>query len=84
MAKWFLDEPYSLAALRLVDEHELLAPDLVLAEVAQVIWTRTSRGELTVEQGAAILPHLGAALLHRALEDGPSARHVVWVEDRIG
>jgi predicted nucleic acid-binding protein len=128
-AKWFLNETHSPAAVRLVGEHDLLAPDLLLPELAQVIWKRTRRGELTGEQGIAILRQLNRAPLtihssallieialeialalartvydclyltlaiqqrcrlvtadrrfHQALQRGPFASHVLWVEDRI-
>jgi len=128
-AKWFLNEIHSPAALRLVGGHDLLAPDLLLSEVAQVIWKRARRRELSVEQGVAILRQLNAAPLtihpsgllievafeialglartvydclyltlaiqqgcrlvtadrtfHQALQGGPFASSVLWVEDRI-
>ena len=46
--KWFVPENGTEAALRLLDSgHQFLAPDLLFAEVANSIWKKTLRGELT-------------------------------------
>jgi predicted nucleic acid-binding protein len=128
-AKWFLNETHSTAAVRLVGEHDLLAPDLLLPEVAQIMWKRARQGELTAEEGVRILRRLSRAPLaihpsallievalevacalartvydclyltlaiqqrcclvtadrkfHQALQRGPFASHVLWVEDHI-
>lgn len=57
--KWFLPEAYSEDALRLLrEEHTLLAPDLLWAEVGNILWKRKRRNELSVEGGLAILRDL--------------------------
>jgi predicted nucleic acid-binding protein len=43
--KWFLTEPYSTEASRILDEHragslEFLAPDLIVAEVGNILWKK--------------------------------------------
>src|SRR5215217_3285441 len=48
--KWYLQEPESEAALILLNgSFELHAPDLIYVEVANVLWKRAGRGDLTPE-----------------------------------
>lgn len=45
--KWFLPEPYSINAIRLLDAgHELAAPDLIFPECGNVLWKKWLRQEL--------------------------------------
>jgi predicted nucleic acid-binding protein len=54
--KWFLPEPYTREALRLLeDERELLVPDLLWAEVGNVLWKRWRQGEIPEDAAAGIL-----------------------------
>jgi predicted nucleic acid-binding protein len=69
--KWFLPEPHSLQALRLLEgERELLAPDLIWAEVGNVLWKRWRQGELVDENARTILKDLRKVplLIHPADE----------------
>lgn len=69
--KWFLPEPHSLQALRLLEgERELLAPDLIWAEVGNVLWKRWRQGELADENARTILGDLRRVplLIHPAEE----------------
>ena len=73
--KWVLDEPESRAAVALRDQ-ELIAPALLLAEAANVLWRHARIGEITNDEVAALFselrnapvasipiePHLRAAL----------------------
>jgi predicted nucleic acid-binding protein len=62
--KWYLDEPGSAAARRLLDDDGVLAaPDIILAEVANVVWQRRRRGEIGASQTAEIARHLPTALV---------------------
>lgn len=55
-AKWFLPETHSIHALRLLGaEHELLAPDLIVAELGNVLWKRWLRGDLERESAVSVL-----------------------------
>ena len=45
-AKWLVPEPESQAASDLLDD-DLIAPDLLYAEVANVLWKRHRRREMT-------------------------------------
>jgi len=54
--KWFLDEIHSEAALRLLDPTiERWAPDLIGPEVANVLWKKVRRNELSRDEAAEIL-----------------------------
>jgi predicted nucleic acid-binding protein len=53
--KWFFDEPQSLDARRLLaSESTLIAPSIVLAEVANVYWKRL-RGGLDISAQASVV-----------------------------
>jgi predicted nucleic acid-binding protein len=57
--KWYFREEYRDAALRLLDErYELLAPDLLIAEFANVAWKYVRRGDATVFEARAALTEL--------------------------
>jgi predicted nucleic acid-binding protein len=59
--KWFLSEVHADAALPLLTGgHALLVPDLLFPEVANILWKRIGRGEMTDAQAAAILQTLGS------------------------
>ena len=60
--KWLVDEPEHIAARGLLDRSEqLLAPDFVFVETANVLWKKVLRRELTGQQaveGVDSLPRL--------------------------
>jgi len=61
-AKWLFDEPESELADLLVSRGDLLlAPDLLYAEIGNVIWKRLGRGELDPARADGILDELLAA-----------------------
>ena len=54
--KWFLPELHSEAANRvLTSKRELLAPDLIWAEVGNTLWKRFRRNEITLMEAEGIL-----------------------------
>jgi len=55
--KWVLDEPESRAAVALRDQ-ELIAPALLLAEAANVLWRHARIGEITNDEVAALFSEL--------------------------
>ena len=65
-AKWFLVEPGDREALALLDGPErLIAPELIVAEVVNVIWKRLIKGTIDRSQAADVpgqLPRLFAEL----------------------
>lgn len=48
--KWFVGEDDSEDALKLRDRHQLVAPDLLVAECVNAFWKMARRGELTAEE----------------------------------
>lgn len=86
--KWLVDEPDRLAARSLLDRNEQLqAPDFVFVEVANVLWKKVSRRELTAEQaaeGVDSLPRLfevvvpSSLVLGRALQMAIELNHPVY------
>jgi predicted nucleic acid-binding protein len=58
--KWVVDEPETEQALALLS-HDLLAPDLLVAECANILWKKVRRTELTEAEAS-----LAARLLTRA------------------
>ena len=58
--KWFVPEVHHEAARRLLHEgFKLLSPDLVRAEVGNVLWKKWRRGELSAGEAVAILRDFG-------------------------
>ena len=54
--KWLLPEVYAKAARRLLrGRRELVAPDLMWAEVGNAVWKKCRRAELTSEEARDIL-----------------------------
>jgi predicted nucleic acid-binding protein len=69
-AKWFFEEDQSAAARRLFSSRRtLIAPDLLGVELANVIWKRVQRKELSADSAADIL----ADYRRLAIEIVPSA-----------
>jgi predicted nucleic acid-binding protein len=58
--KWVIEEPGTREALSL-RRHRLFAPDLLVAECANILWKKTGRNELTLQETL-----LAARLLQRA------------------
>jgi predicted nucleic acid-binding protein len=57
--KWFVPEPLSHEAERLLDSGDtLFAPDLLLLEFGNIIWKKVRLGELAREDGDAALAAL--------------------------
>jgi predicted nucleic acid-binding protein len=128
LIKWSVPEVHSADALRYLDpDLDRYAPELLLAEVSNILWKKVGRGELKREEAEKIAedleqadinihpmaslfrPGLGIALatgrtaydsiylaladslstrlvtadrrLYNALQGGPYARLVLWVED---
>jgi predicted nucleic acid-binding protein len=89
VAKWFLTEPDSEAALALLGAafDPLLAPDLVIAEVANALWHKARRGDIGLAPAQEAVANLHAhfdeivpasALAPRALSIAVELRHPVY------
>jgi predicted nucleic acid-binding protein len=54
--KWFVEEPLRPQARALLaDRHEFVAPDLLIAEIANIAWKKAVRGEIENEQAHSIV-----------------------------
>jgi len=59
VAKWFVPEPLSHEAVRLLDdEHELASPDLLWPEVGNVVWKKSRAGQITPREASRIVAAL--------------------------
>jgi predicted nucleic acid-binding protein len=86
--KWYLAEPLAdLARGLIVSGERLLAPDLILVEVANVLWQRLRRNEIPREQALLAIRHLptvpsalvqASGLLSRAVEVAVALDHPVY------
>jgi predicted nucleic acid-binding protein len=85
--QWFLAEPGSAAAEAVGSRRDLLAPDLILAEVTNGLWRAVRQGRLSVADGGAAARRLtvafarlvaGGALLERALDVACTLDHPAY------
>jgi predicted nucleic acid-binding protein len=60
VAKWVLPQSDSDAAVEL-GRHRLLAPELIQAECASILWKAARRGEISADEAAERLALLGEA-----------------------
>lgn len=59
VVKWLLPELHSAPARRvLAERNDLLAPDLLWAELGNVLWKKSRAGELTAEEARDLLRDL--------------------------
>ena len=87
-AKWYLMEADRHLALALLKSREpMIAPELIIAEVSNVIWTNIRRGRVPANQFSAILDsllpifaelHELVPLVSRASEIAVSLDHPVY------
>ena len=58
--KWFFDEPYTAAALSVLESlqagaHRVVAPELIYAELGNAVWKRVVRGAIARDDGFAVI-----------------------------
>ena len=54
--KWYVPEEHSIEAARLLrDDHVLVAPDLIYAEIANTLWKKVRREEIRARDASEIL-----------------------------
>jgi predicted nucleic acid-binding protein len=62
--KWLVPEIHSAAACRLIDPTlQLWAPDLVYAELGNVLWKKVRRGDLTADEGRRVAARLSTLVV---------------------
>ena len=85
--KWFIEESGRERALEVLDMPVRHAPDLIIADIANVAWKKSIRGEVTRDQTRVIcasvaryfaILHSSEALLDRAIEIALQLRHPVY------
>ena len=58
--KWFVEEPLRAQARSLlVHRHEVVAPDILVAGVAELAWKKTVAGEIAPDQAEPIVRNIG-------------------------
>jgi predicted nucleic acid-binding protein len=88
VVKWFVDEDHHEQARDILRADDtLLAPDLIVLEITNVVWKKTMRGEIDRAQAAIIASAIlqGEPQLHpstefseRALEMALSLNHPIY------
>jgi len=73
--KWILDENGRAAALELLEEDVLHAPDFVLVEVANVLWSKVRRHMLEQPQEDVAYEAIATAPWPKRLWPSPPSRH---------
>jgi predicted nucleic acid-binding protein len=76
--KWVVDEEGSAEALRLLQRSRLIAPELLVAECANILWKKVRREELSGEEAL-----LAARLLQSADLELTSTRSLMEPATRI-
>jgi predicted nucleic acid-binding protein len=86
-AKWFIAEAGRAQAIRLLDIADRQAPDLLLAEVANVVWKKVLRGQVSDDQARFICASLAHcfdvlhpcdALIEHAITMAVILRHPIY------
>lgn len=74
--KWVVEEPGTAAALSIRAAERLVAPDLWVAECANILWKKVRRGEFSADQALAAAELLEAAGVE-VMAGEPAMSHVV-------
>ena len=73
--KWFVEEPLRPQARSLLaDRHEVIAPDILIAGVAELAWQKATRGEITAEQAEPIVRNIALPSFISAFVESPQLR----------
>jgi len=74
--KWFVEEPQRPQARSLlVHGHELIAPDILIAGVADLAWRKATAGEIVPEQATAIVRNIALPSFISAFVESPHLRN---------
>jgi len=62
--KWFIPEVHSDAARRLLDHpHQYFAPDLLFAEVGNIVWKKVRRHEIAAQDAGRLVEDLSRSVI---------------------
>ncbi len=74
--KWFIEEPLRPQARSLlVNRHELIAPDILIAGVADLARKKVASGEIAVEQAEPIVRNIALPSFISAFVESPRLRN---------
>ena len=74
--KWFVEELLRPQARSLLaNRHEVIAPDILIAGVAELAWRKTTHGEITVEQAEPIVRNIALPSFISAFVESPQLRN---------
>ncbi len=74
--KWFVEEPLRPQARSLLaNRHEVIAPDILIAGVAELARQKTSSGEITAEQAEPIVRNIALPSFISAFVESPQLRN---------
>lgn len=74
--KWFVEEPLRPQARSLlVNHHELIAPDILIAGVADLAWKKVASGEIAAEQAEPIVRNIALPSFISAFVESPRLRN---------
>ncbi len=73
--KWFVEEPLRPQARSLLaNRHEVIAPDILIAGVAELAWQKATRGEITTDQAEPIVRNIALPSFISAFVESPKLR----------
>ena len=74
--KWFVEEPLRPQARSLlVNRHELIAPDILIAGVADLAWRKAASDEITADQATSIVRNIALPSFISAFVESPRLRN---------
>jgi len=74
--KWFVEEPLRPQARSLlVNRHEVIAPDILIAGVAELAWKKVTQGEITADQATSIVRNIALPSFISAFVESPRLRN---------
>lgn len=74
--KWFVEEPLRPQARSLlVNRRELIAPDILIAGVADLAWKKVTGGEIAAEQATSIVRNIALPAFISAFVESPRLRN---------
>ena len=74
--KWFVEESLRPQARSLLaNRHEMIAPDILIAGIAELTWQKARRGEITIEQAEPIVRNIALPAFISAFVESAQLRN---------